>query len=74
MFTIQYQAVDGTHKMQTLDSNSRVRLTTHLAQFCRPIVAVYESASPITKQMRTELRRWPGSMSQYARDFSTSPR
>ena len=73
MFTIQYVAVSGEHKMQTLDSNSRTKLVMHLARFKRPIVAVYEQASPITKTIREELRTWPGTKLQFAREFISSP-
>ena len=69
MFTIQYVAVNGEHKMQTLDSNSRTKLVAHLAKFDHPIVAVYEQATVITNTMRTELCRWSGSLSEHAREF-----
>jgi hypothetical protein len=76
MYTIQYQDVSGQHRTQEFSAPSRLRLTAHLANFNRPIVAVYEQASPITKTMRSHLQTWPGSLSREARDFAfaTSPR
>lgn len=72
MFTIQYEAIDGSHKMQSLDSNSRTKLIAHLAHFERPIVAVYEGyATVITKRVREDLRTWPGSKRKHAQDFSS---
>lgn len=71
MFTIQYQAVDGSHKMQTFDSQSRAMLTSHLARFNRPIMAVYEQGTVITKAARKHLATWPGSKTRYAIDFMT---
>ncbi len=67
MFTIQYTAVNGEAKMQTLDSNSRGKLLTYLVRFEHPILAVYEQATPITMQVK--LRTWNGSISRAARDF-----
>ena len=72
MFSIQYQAVDGTHKMQDFDSKSRAMLTVHLARFNRPIIAVYERANVITKSARADLMTWPGSKTRYAVDFINS--
>lgn len=74
MFTIQYTAVNGESKLQTLDSNSRQKLLDLLARFERPIVAVYEQASPITKTIRKDLVSYPGGLSQPARDFISSLR
>ncbi len=45
MFVIQYEAVNGEHRMQELDSKDRQKLLRHLARFEHPIVAVYEQAS-----------------------------
>ena len=73
MFTIQYETVSGEHKMQAFDSNSRAKLLTVLAHFNRPIVAVYEQASPITKTVRKELAAWPGGKSDAARAFIKTP-
>ncbi len=73
MFTIQYQAPSGEHKMQAFDSNSRTKLLTVLSHFNHPIVAVYEQASPITKAVRKELAAWPGSKSAAALDFIKTP-
>lgn len=70
MFTIQYEAVDGSHKMQNFNSSNRTKLLLHLATFSRPIVAVYEQSTVITKTMRTELANWSGSKSRFAREFS----
>lgn len=69
MFHIQYEAVDGSHKMQVFDSKSRVRLVAHLAKFEHPIMAVYEQATVITKAVRKELTEYPGTKTRYARDF-----
>lgn len=73
MFTIQYEALDGTHRTETFEGKSRTRLTIHLATYTRPIVAVYEQASPITKAVRNDLARWTGGKTRYAKEF-TSPR
>lgn len=72
MFTIQYQAVDGTHKMQDFDIKSRIKLSIHLSTFSRPIVAVYENGSVITKAARREVALWTGSKSRYGREFAAS--
>jgi hypothetical protein len=69
MYTIQYEAVDGSHKLQTFDSNSRTKLIAHLAHFDRPIMAVYEQGTPITKRAKEDLRTWKGSINRNARDF-----
>lgn len=69
MYTIQYEAVDGSHKFQDFDSNSRTKLVHHLARFERPLVAVYEQGTPITKRVKEDLRTWPGSINRNARDF-----
>jgi hypothetical protein len=73
MFTIQYEAISGEHRMQELDNRSRTSLIRHLAHFKRPIVAVYEQASPITKAIRAELAKRPrNTMSRHAQDFVNS--
>lgn len=72
MFTIQYQTVDGAHRMQSFPSTSRLKLVAYLAHFEQPIAAVYEQASPITKAVRNELRNWNGSKSRAAQDFVKS--
>lgn len=72
MFSIQYEAIDGTHKMQTFDSNSRTRLLKHLASFERPIVAVYEQATPITKTIQRDLAKRPGYKTNAAMEFFSS--
>lgn len=70
MFTIQYEAISGGHEMQTLNSTNRLALANHLCRFKRPIVAVYEQASPITKAVRAELAKRPlNTMSTAAREF-----
>lgn len=70
MYTIQYQAISGEHRMQTFDSKSRLHLIKHLARFKRPIIAVYEQASPITKAVRIELAKQPqNTMSRVVREF-----
>lgn len=70
MFTIQYVTVGGEHKMQDLDSKSRHRLTVHLTGYQRPIVAVYEGTTPITREIAKRLREWPGTLSREARNFA----
>lgn len=70
MFTIQYEAIDGSHKLQEFNSNSRARLVKHLVSFQRPIVAVYEQATVITKTIQRDLANFPGYKTQHARDFS----
>lgn len=72
MFTIQFEAVTGEHKMQTFDSNNRTRLAAHLATFNRPITAVYEGSTPITKAMKLQLRAHHGAMSRDGRNFAFS--
>jgi len=69
MFLIQYEAVDGSHKMQEFDSKSRVKLIAHLATFSRPIAAIFEQSTVVTKSVRKELAEWPGTKSRYATDF-----
>jgi hypothetical protein len=73
MYTIQYVSISGAHLMQTFDSKNRSHLIKHLARFKRPIMAVYERASPITKAVRVDLAKLPHSMiSKCARDFVNS--
>jgi hypothetical protein len=73
MFTIQYEASSGAHLMQTLDSDRRYVLVKHLSRFQRPIIAVYEQTTPITKAIRQELRNRPVAMlSSYAREFTSA--
>jgi len=72
MFTIQYEKVDGTQATQSLDSKSRHRLAGHLAMYQRPIVAVYEGTTPITREMAKRLREWPGTLSREAKAFANS--
>lgn len=75
MFTIQYEAISGEHRMQAFDSTNRLRLVNHLAHFKRPIMAVYEQASPITKAMQTALAQRPkNKISRAAQDFANSRR
>lgn len=70
MFVIQYEAVDGTHKLQDFDSHSRPKLIQHLARFDRPIMAVYERTTPVTNWARIALRGHSGSLTKCARDFA----
>lgn len=72
MFTITYVAVNGEMENQTFDSNNRAKLTVHLASFNRPISAVYEQASPITKAARSALAEYTGPKTTYAVDFVNS--
>lgn len=72
MFHIQYEAVDGSHKMQVFDSKNRARLVAYLATFERPIAAVYEQSTVVTKAVRKELAAYSGSKTRYARDFISS--
>lgn len=69
MFTIQYYGVNGSTKMQELDTKSRARLVAHLAKFEHPIAAVYEQSTVVTKAVRKELSEYRGEVSRYARDF-----
>lgn len=72
MYTIQYEAVDGTHKMQVFGGTNRANLVRHLSHFERPIIAVYEQTTPITKAMRNELAQLPRhTMTRSAREFTT---
>lgn len=72
MFTIQYEGIDKQSHMQVLDSRSRTRLYSYLAQFPHTIIAVYEQSSVITKAVRKELAEWPGSKTKAASDFANS--
>lgn len=72
MFVIQYEAVDGTHKMQDFDSNSRPKLIQHLSRFERPIMAVYEQTTPITNWAKIALRGHAGNLTRPAREFANS--
>jgi len=69
MFTIQYLTVNGSSQMQEVDSHSRGRLLVCLVKFERPILAVYENSTVITKTMQSKLRTWRGDMTRYAREF-----
>lgn len=71
MFVIQYEAIDGSCKMQDFNSNSRPMLLKHLARFERPIMAVYERTTPITNWARIGLRTTHG-LTKAARDFASS--
>jgi hypothetical protein len=72
MFTIQFEAVDGSHKLQDFASTSRPKLIQHLSRFERPIMAVYEQSTPITNWARIALRSHSGHLSKAARDFASS--
>jgi hypothetical protein len=75
MYTIQYEDVSGAHKMQAFDTRDRSRLITHLARFRRPIVAVYEQTTPITKAVRNDLRAYNSrGVTRYAREFMNEVR
>lgn len=69
MFTVQYETINGEHRMQNVDGGNREKLVNYLARFEHPIVAVYEQATVVTKVIRRELRSCPGPVSRYARDF-----
>lgn len=69
VFTIQYESVGGEHKMQDFDSRDRNKLLIHLANFSRPIVAVYEQATPITKTVRKDLAAFTVTKNRFAREF-----
>ena len=73
MFVIQYEATDGTHKMQDFHSASRPKLIQHLSRFECPIMAVYERTTPITNWARIALRSHSGHLTKAARDFSSAP-
>jgi hypothetical protein len=74
-YVIQYEAVNGGHKMQDFDSRNRRFLAKHLGSFQRPIVAVYEQSTPITKAIRAEMAETLplSGMSRYAKDFVNPP-
>jgi len=73
MYSIQYQKVDGKSDMQELDTKARSRLVMYLSKFERPILAVYEQATPITKAVRKELSELPqDKLSAAAREFVAS--
>lgn len=72
VYTIQYESVGGEHKMQNFDSGDRVKLLIHLANFSRPIVAVYEQATPITKTVRRDLAAFTVTKNRFAREFISS--
>lgn len=69
MYTVQYVNVDGTHAMQQVECKARSTLAIWLARANKPIAAVYEQTTPITKAMRKELAEWPGTLSRCAREF-----
>jgi hypothetical protein len=71
MYTLQYQDVAGQSQMQEVDAN-RTKMVWYLSTFEHPILAVYENASPVTKSIRAELAKWPGTMTATARAFATS--
>lgn len=70
MYTIQYLAVNGEHKMQSYETRSRDKLTRHLASFERPVMAVYEQATPVTKRCKDDLKAYRGTLTRNARDFA----
>jgi hypothetical protein len=70
MFTIQYVKTNGTHGMQDLDSRDKNRLVRHLSTYQRPIVAVYEGTTPVTREAAKRLREWKGTLSREARNFA----
>jgi len=72
MFVIQYQAADGTSKMQDFASPSRPKLIQHLSRFECPILAVYERSTPITNWAKIALRGHSGHLSRDAREFASS--
>jgi len=70
MFNIQYAAVSGESRMQEVNTKSRHRLAQHLRSFQRPILGVYEQATPVTKAIRELLADMPSNqLSRYAKDF-----
>jgi hypothetical protein len=74
MFTIQYETVNGEHKLQNFDVRSRSQLISFLARYERPIMAVYEQTTPITKLVRSELKTCRKKLSRHAREFAfTNP-
>lgn len=72
MYTIQYEAMNGELKTQELDTKDRRKLVIHMAQFTRPICAVYECANVVTQAVRKELAVWPGTLSPHAKAFAQS--
>lgn len=70
MFTIEYEDVTGQSKTQSFDSGNRLKLVQHLASFQRPILAVYERSTPITKLMQISLRNSGHNLGVHAREFA----
>lgn len=70
MFTISYLS-NGEHKMEHFNSKNRTKLAHHLMQYPKPIVNVYEQASPINHAIRVEMLRWAGTTttSEWARKY-----
>lgn len=69
-YVIQYTSVNGHARMQDFNTRNRKYLVKHLAKFERPILAVYEQATPITKAVRAELRELPlATLSRAAKEF-----
>jgi hypothetical protein len=61
MFTIQYEAVDGTHKLWTFEGRYH-SLVRQLIEYDREVTAVYEQATAITKRVRVDMLRAPNLM------------
>jgi len=73
MFTIQYQTASGAHAMQEFNGRTRASLVVYLASFRKPIMAVYEQATVITKAIRAELAKVPERhLSPEAREFAAA--
>jgi hypothetical protein len=73
MFTIQYIDIAGHTVTQNFDGRDRGSLARHLSRFSRPILNIYEQATPITNTMRKELRTSKDlSLGVYARNFAFS--
>lgn len=72
MYTIQYIALSGETRTQELDVKARNKVVRHLARFKRPILEVYEQATPVTRAVQHELAKLPKrGLSNEARIFST---
>ncbi len=71
MYTVTYIDRNGARKPWSCNTNSKQRFALFLAQFPRPIVAIFFGSTPVTETMRKELRKWSGvlDMSKDAREF-----
>lgn len=74
MFSVQYAMPSGEHRVVDVDAKNEIRLVALLARADKPIEAVYENGTVVTKRTRNQLASWPGRMTGYALRFSSGPR